>query len=65
MDLEDWEIPSDTHDTIAQNIHRVNEDLQKIGVAHQVEIKYSREDGGRIFCPKCDLSVHYFKSLLD
>lgn len=65
LDLEDWEIPSDTHDTIAQNIHRVNEDLQKIGVAHQVEIKYSREDGGRIFCPKCDLSVHYFKSLLD
>lgn len=65
LDLEDWELPSDTHDTIAQNIHRVNDDLQKIGVAHQIKIAYSREGGGRLYCSKCDLTIHYFKSLLD
>ena len=64
LNLENWD-PPDMQNTITQNIRRINADLGKIGADKLLEVAYSREDGGRLFCPKCDLTIHYFKSLLD
>jgi tetratricopeptide (TPR) repeat protein len=64
MGLEDWEPSSVKRNTITQNVRRVNEDLKEIGVEKWVEINYSRADGGNLLA-RCDLTVHYFKSLLD
>lgn len=61
---QDWEPPSVRPNSITQNVRRVNDGLKDIGVNKWVEIAYSQAEGGSIFSPKCDLTVHYFKSLL-
>lgn len=61
---QDWEPPSVRPNSITQNVRRVNDGLKDIGVNKWVEIAYSQTEGGSIFSPKCDLTVHYFKSLL-
>lgn len=60
MGLEDWET-SVEQNTITQTVGRVNDDLEKLGVDEWVKIAYLEAK----FSSKCDLTVHYFKSLLD
>ena len=65
MGLEYWDLPSNNHNTRTQNVHRINADLINVEADQRVEIAYSRVGGGRLYCSKCDLTIHYFKSLLD
>jgi len=65
LHLEDWEIASVRDNTITQNIHRLNDDLKGIGVDNWVKITYGHEYGEGKLAATCDLTVHYFKSLLD
>ena len=62
--LEAWETGTVRDNTITQNVHRLNDDLKCIGVDNWAKITYSHEYGERRLTATCDLSVHYFKSLL-
>ena len=63
--FENWDPDSVKQNTINQNVLRVNNDLKEIGVDKWVDIGYSRADGVSKFSARCDLTVHYFKTLLD
>lgn len=63
--LEAWEKGTVKDNTITKNVHRLNNDLYGIGIDNWVNITYGHEYGERKLTATCDLSVHYFKSLLD